>query len=275
MQMHNMYVLIKPDETPEDIIAEICDDANVGPNEHFAFSAILTPDKEPGHNILKINCIIPADENPYTPRDLIYSLYSKPEPANHVRYTQPSLDTWILVFRPLLTSIISRVAPRYANVFPDRDELWSILYLTITKLYNKGLYLHKTLIAKSFVNALNMEYRKLHLLAEIDSLDRPIIDDENKTITLLDQLVDPESTEWAKQSTTYTDTDYWQDMYETLRTEMLKSMSPLAFDRILIQLRTNTIDRNTSYQLDKLRERFNPGYAPRPNARGKNKGGKR
>jgi hypothetical protein len=56
---------------------------------------------------------------------------------------------------------------------------------------------------------------------------------------------------------------------------MLEDMSELQFERILIQLKTNTVDGNTSYKLDKYRQIFNPGYIPRPNAKGKPKGGKK
>ena len=54
---------------------------------------------------------------------------------------------------------------------------------------------------------------------------------------------------------------------------MLKDMPEWQFNRILLQLKTNTIDRRTSYLLDKYRQEFNPGYTPRPNAKNKPKGG--
>ena len=70
--MTNVKVLIKPDETPQDIIAEICDECDIKPDEHFAFSAIIAPDaKEPEYQYLKINCIEPKSANPYTPTSLV------------------------------------------------------------------------------------------------------------------------------------------------------------------------------------------------------------
>ena len=148
MNMTNVNVLIKPDETQQDIIAEICDDCGIGPNEHFAFSAIMSPDKEdPGYYHLKINCIVPAEDNPYTPRELIRNLLSKKEPPNGVRYVQPPIEQWFTMFRPLLMKMVTKVQSRYENIIPDRDELISILYLTVMKLYNQGYYLHQTLIA--------------------------------------------------------------------------------------------------------------------------------
>lgn len=275
MQMHNVNVLIKPDETQQDIIAEICDDCCIGPNEHFAFSAILTPDKEDdGYYHLKINCVIPQEENPYTVKELVHSILSKREPPNGVRYVQPPMDQWFTAFRPLLMKMVTRVQSRYEKLIPDRDELISILYITVMKLYNQGYYLHQTLIYKSYVNDLNMECRKLKNFQGMESLDAPIgEDDDGKPITLLDQIADPEETEWAYSCSHYTADDYWSDMFERIKSRMLEDMSELVFDRIMIQLKTNTITRDTSYKLDKYRQIFNPGYTPRPNAKGKNKGG--
>lgn len=276
MNMTNVNVLIKPDETAQDIISEICDDCGIGPDEHFAFSAIMLPDKDDkNYRRLKINCVIPADENPFTATELVYSLLSMKERPNGVRYVQPSMEQWFTAFRPLLMKMVAKVQSRYENIIPDRDELVSILYLTVVKLYTQGYYLHQTLIQKSYINDLNMECRRLKGLAVTDSLDAPIgEDDDGKQITLLDQIADPMATEWARSCKEYTDEDYWDDMFTRIKARMLQDMSEFQFERILIQLKTNTVDRGTSYKLDKYRQLFNPGYACRPNRKGKPRGGK-
>lgn len=271
MNMTNVNLLIKPEETQQDVIAELCDDCAIGPNEHFAFSAIMTPDKE---NIdyykLKINCLIPAEENPYTIAQLIQGIFSQKLPANKIRHIQPPIERWMEIFKPYLMHLITQVHPRYELLIPEREEMLSILYLTIVKLYNKGYYLHKTLLHKSFVNELNMECRKLKQRMLTDSLDAKIgTDDDGKSISLLDQIIDVDSTEWARKCNTYTEDDYWQDMFERIKSAMLQDMSELQFDRILIQLKTQTVDRSTSYKLDKYRQIFNPDYTPRPNRKGK------
>lgn len=272
MNMTNVNVLIKPDETVLDIIAELCDECGIGPDEPFAFSAILVPEKDdPEYFKLKVNCIMPAEENPYTIDQLVRKLFISTTPnANGVRYVQPSIEQWITVFRPLLMKLVARAHPRYERLIPDREELVSIIYLVVMRLYNQGYYLHQTLIYKSFINELNMECRKLKGLLNTDSLDAPIgQDDDGKDITMLDQLADNTPSPWD-----YTDEDYWSDMFEQIKAAMLEDMSELSFQRILLQLKTKNIDRRTSYILEKYREIFNPDYTPRPNAKGKNKGGK-
>ena len=275
MKITNHIVLIKPEETAADVMYEICDDLNIGLNEPFAFSAILLPDKDnPEYYKLKLNCIDPPEDNPYTPTELVSYLYRQEPNKSGVRYIQPPLEQWLTTFRPLLVTLINRVHPRYEQLIPNREEMLSILYLTIVKLYTKGYYLHQTLLKKSYINELNMECRKLKGLSNIDSLDAAIDkDDDGKDISLYDQVSDTESTAWARQTLLYTDSDYKSDLFEKVRDRMLQDMSQLAFDRILMQLKYGTIDRNTSYQLDKYRQIFCPSYVPRPNAKGKPKGG--
>lgn len=277
MNITNHTVLIKPEETAADIMYEICDDLNIGLNEPFAFSAIISPDKDNKECYkLKINCINPPEDNPYTPMELVSYLYRQEPTSSGARYIQPPLEQWLQIFQPFLMTLVTRVHPRYERLIPDRDEMVSLLYVTIVKLYNKGYYLHQTLIKKTFVNDLNMECRKLKHLQNIESLDASIgQDDDGKNITLYDQISDTDSTEWAKQALVYTVEDYKSDLFDTIKARMLEDMSELAFDRILIQLKSGTVDRSTSYKLDKYRQIFCPGYVPRPNAKGKNRGGKK
>lgn len=277
MYMTNVKVLIKPDETAQDVIAEICNDCGLQTNEHFAFSAIMVPSKEePNCYDLKINCLDEHNKNPYTPETLITNLWSKPISAQGVRYVQPPIQQWVELFKPLLLTLIDEVHPRYEKLIPERDEMLSILYYAIAKLHNKGYYLHKNLVKRAFVNELNMECRTLKNNMITDSLDEPVgRDEEGKEITLLDQIADPEATEWARRCNSYTEDDYWEDLYERVKKAMLEEMSEFQFNRILVQLKTHTIDRKTSYWLKKYRDIFNPGYVPRPNAKGKPKGGKK
>ncbi len=273
MDIKNYKRLIKLDETPADIIAELCDDIGVGLNEPFAFSAIMTKSKaDDGYYNLTINVLEPVDDNPYTVPDLIHNLFLSEPTKTGMRYCQPPLEQWLELFKPLLQRLVSEVQSTYEKLIPDREDLLSILYLTVVKLHRQGYYLHKHLIKRSYINALNMECRVLKGLQITDSLDVPIgHDDEGKEITLLDTLCDKVSTEWAEDNTTYTDKDYWSDMYERIRTVMVQDMGEFKFNRIMIQLKSKTVDRSTAYILDKYRNLFNPGYTPRPTAKGKSK----
>lgn len=269
MNMYNIRVLVKSGETVPDVIAELCDEANVEPDEHFCFSAIMRPMVN-GCKELKLNCLLRNEDNPYSAVDVASNLMLRdPVPTSGVVYIQPKLEQWLAVFKPMLLRMVSRVKPRYERLIPERDDLMSILYVSIVSLYNKGYYLHNSLIYKTYINALNMECRSLKHFQNVDSLFSPVgVDDDGRELTYLDKLAD---------TSHYYDyeEEYAKEQFALLRDTMLQDMSQLQFDRILIQLATKTVDRSTSYKLNKYRELFNPGWSQRPNAKGKNKGGKK
>lgn len=268
MHLQNYTVLIKPDETVNDLIAEICEDLSIKPNEHFCFSAIEQ------NNKLKMNCIIPQSDNPFTPEQIATHIIEarKTTSSQQAVYIQPSLELWLEYYKPLLSKMVIDAHPYYEKLIPEKDELTSILYLTIVRLYAKGYYLHKYLIKRSFYNALNHECRKLKQHQNDASLEEPISRDEDQNeITLLDQLEDQSATEQARQLSTYTEQDYWEDMFNLIKATMLEDMSELSFDRILFQLNHKCVDPQTSKRISKYRQIFNPGYTPRPKALGKPK----
>lgn len=255
--MHNVNVVVKPDETATDLIEQICLSENIGYDDPFAFSAILVENK------LKINCI--ETDNPFTPVALITQLF-KSEKA--VKYVVPPLEIYLTTYKPMLYKMVNKAYPYYQKLIPDRDDLMSTLLLCIVKLHSKGYYLHNTLIYKCFTNDLNMEIRKLKHFTDCQSLDTPIGQDEDgKTITLADRVECPKASEEARQQYTYTERDYWEDMFDRIKDAMLQDMSQLSFDRILIQLKSKTITTEVSRTLTRYRKEFNPTYIPRPRAR--------
>lgn len=254
--MQNYTVLIKPDELPTDILQEICEEAEVGPDEHFAFSAIFAKDK------LKINSLL-AQKNPYTPRDIVRTLWlddsaHHPEAHKGVRYIQPPLEDWLTEFRPALLSMVENAYPRYVKMYQDRDEMLSILYLCVVELYNKGYYLNKGVIYRTFINRLNMGIRKSKHFQDAVSLDAPFTQsaDDGEPLCYGDIILDQKATDEAQRQMHYTIDDYWEDMFEKIKSLMLQEMSQLSFDRILVQLQSKTVDANTSRILAKYRKIF-------------------
>lgn len=271
--MYNINVVVKPDETVNDIIEQICLSENIEYDDPFAFSAIMVKDSEQENfSKLKINCIEPVEDNPFTPLTLIKTLFEKPAKENGIRYVVAPLEQYLSIYKPMLLKMVNDVYPHYKNLIPDKEDIMSILYLTIVRLNHKGYYLHNHLIRKSFINELNMEVRKSKYFENVQSLDAQFgQDEEGSTLTLGDQLPCPVSTEIAREQMYYTEEDYWQDMFEEIRAAMLEDMSQLSFDRIMIQIKSKTIETSTSRILSKYRQEFNPGYIPRPNRKGGNK----
>jgi hypothetical protein len=260
--MYNINVVIKPNMTIPDIILEICQKESLKVDDFFAFSCIMT------NNNLKINCL--ETNNPFSVKSLIFNLFIQDK--KDVMYVMPPLEKYIEIYKPMFFKMINQAHSYYQKLIPEKEELLSILYLTVVQLYNKGYYLHNHLIYKSFINNLNMTIRKSKYFTDIKSLDEPIHStDGNEEILLQDIVEDTEVSKEVNQLKCYTSEDFWEDTFNLIKNTMLKEMSKLSFDRLLLQLKSKTIDQGTSRLLTKYREMFCPDYIPRPNRR---KGGK-
>lgn len=255
-KIKNIKIIVKQNDTIEHIVNKVCVEAKVCCDEPFIFSAILMPKED--NKILKINHIDKKEQcNLYTIRNVVTDLLSRAKISDIV-YTQQPLEQWLILYKPLLISIANKVANMYKK---ERDDLLQILYMTIMNLYSKGYYLHNNLIYKSFINAVNLEYRNDNRLVVV-SLDQEIDCNEDKDLTLCDMIADE----------SYQEQQEYQEKLDRLlaiKDLMLQDMSELQFDRILIQLKSHTVDRRTSYLLDKYRQKLNSNFVPRPNGRSK------
>ena len=267
--MYNIRLVIKPGETPTDIIEQICTQEKIRHDDFFAFSAIMTRDpKDPDLHNLKINCLVPPETNPFTPQSLVINLFTN---TKEVKYLNPPLEQYFVAFRPLLFKMVDKAYPIYQKLIPDKDELMCILSLTIVDLYHKGYYLHKHLIYKTFINQLNKDIRKLKNFGEMLSLDEEISQEDDTSITRKELLMDPVASDIAYAQYHYTQEDFKADRFEQVKKMMLQDMSELSFDCILLRLKSKTIDTQTSRIISKYREILNPGCPARPNAFGKSK----
>lgn len=267
MNIINHKVLIDADTSPSGIVTTICDTCHIGPDEHFAFSGILTTDEVNQKFVLKINCLEEIEQNPYTPHTFVNNLKANKEGT--ILYTQPPLKQWLNLFRPFLLSLLNEQFSKYEKLIPERDEQLSILYLTVVTLHKEGYYLNKTLIRKAYTNALNKQCRKLkEFQGNLFSLDEEIgTSTDDKHCTRGELLPDPESTRWAESTHKVTDEEYSRALFEEIKAYMLSEMSELSFERILIQLETKTVTTRTSEILIKYREIYAPNNIPRPNKR--------
>lgn len=260
-KIKNINLIIKPNETSEEVIRKVCINAGVSCDEPFIFSAIMML-VDDGTHVLKINHIdttTKADKtdcNIYTIENVIADLLERAKTCDIV-YTLPPLEQWLILYKPLLLSMVNKVHESYKI---EKDELLQIVYMVICSLYSKGYYLHNNLIYTSFINELNMQYRNENRLSVV-SLDTVVnSDSEDRDMSLIDFVEDTSYDEYAEVCAK-------QDRFSALKELMLKDMSELQYDRILIQLKSRTVDRRTSYLLDKYRQQFNSTYVPRPNGR--------
>lgn len=271
--MRNYTLVVDKKDTAESVINSITDDLCINPvSDPFCFSCIAKQHEEDDNKVvIKFNILEGTQEksNPYTINKIIHKLYMKYDTTKKVNYVMPNLETYLDVFRPNLQSMVNKAYKNYSNLIPNKDDLMSTLMFTVTKLHNKGYYLHNNLIYRAFINELNMEIRHTKYENVVSIEENVNCDDEN--IHLGDLLVDEEETNNAYAQYHYTEEEYWEDVFNMIKEDMLKHMSQLSFDRILMQLKTKTVDHETSLVLKKYRDKYNPDYQPRPNAHRDNK----
>lgn len=268
----NIFVHSPGQCTWEELMQAITAVAQTPADLPLAFSAFGTREADTDTYNIVIH-IHDAPLNTYSPFQLAVMLTPLMNAHKDVAFVQAPLEHWLRAFSAMRESQVWQAYRQYSSVITDKDEYNSLWYFAVTTLYNKGYYLHQSLVYKAFMNELYHEIRQVRKAfneyREEKSLDElQSLDEDGQLIPLVDTIASEDDDDEDLH-------EYWHEMYEKIKGRMLQDMSPLSFDRILLQLSTNTVDRSTSYKLDKYRQIFNPGYTPRPNARGKNKGGKK
>lgn len=250
--MHNYVFVIKQEQTLSDLIEEISEETSCELDDIFIFSAMYNEKKHE----LRLNCT--KNNNAYSMSHLMDWLEECLTHPDETHYKNAPIEQWLIQFEPSLANLVEEVYPRYKKMYPDKNDLKSILYLSIMKLYDKGYYLHKFIIRKTFVNDLNRSIRKEKYFADKRSLDQPLSSDNS--FTLADVVPDKEDA-----IMTYEERDYSEYLFNLIKTEMLTKMSELSFDMILLQIQSKTITPNTAKVLRDLRKKFSPNTAKRRN----------
>lgn len=75
-----------------------------------------------------------------------------------IGYGQPTIDIILEAFDPLVNKLAYKQAEHWKQY--EHCDLCQICRLIMIQLYNKGYYLHKSLIEKSFVNEILVQIRK-------------------------------------------------------------------------------------------------------------------
>lgn len=99
--------------------------------------------------------------------------------SNVVLYGQPPLEVFFQTAESLVDTLANQVHTRWPHL--EYEDLKQWCKLTICELYNKGYYLHKTLIAKSFNNMV-LQHLNKNPVVPLVNLDEPIGDSENSTV---------------------------------------------------------------------------------------------
>ena len=206
----------------------------------FCFSA--APAKElvdrPGHYLIRVNCC--DGSNCYTPADII----AKATPT--YTYVNAPLSVWLSIYENFIGATVDKAYRQRYYLFQDRAEVQSLLYFSICKAYEKGFYLHKHLIEKIFVNELNKLYNRYkeeqHFRLQQDC------------DLALCSLVDDDATCCAHDMRSVSTSELENDLYQKVKDIVLQYTNEFGFNRLMLQLRTHTVDTTSSRILAKVRK---------------------
>lgn len=265
--MQSIFIDLKMGETRDDLIAELIDEFHdrvgmrVSPSVKMFFGAIqLTNDD--GTIIIKVNYIEEAIYDLawycrcYSAEEIIDKLLDGGDCGeSDMPYVRAPLSIWLKVYDPMLNRMVAYIQPRYEKLLHSFDEIKSSLYYVVVRLYNKGYYLSNPIVYKCFVNQLNMECRKIKAFQNMASIHDPIsdLDSDNEQLTLEDVIEDPEATQWAENTRHVSEEEYDEELLKKVKNICLKMMSPLRYERMLLQIRTKTLTPDVIYDLQKLR----------------------
>lgn len=223
----------------------------------FAFSCIMTKDKtNPRLYELKMNLLEGEEHNPYTPQQMVMKLYKQvlENPNDDCWYVNAPLEVYLKKYRLMLFKMFNKAVIQYENII-ERDDIMSILFLTVVELYSKDYYLHQSLIYNAFVRNLNKECRKFKGDDKCDSLN-VTLQSETGEIEKIDFLPDPRESALAYALGYYTADDYWANQLARVKDAMLQDMSEDKFNRILFELANDCVSSNTSHCLRKYKAEF-------------------
>lgn len=155
------------------------------------------------------------------------SLSSNDMPAV-IGYRRPPLDIQLEVLEPLTKKLAIEQSQAWKLL--EYDDLCQMCRLGICTLYNKGYYLHKNLIRRTFVNSVLMQLRKYRQSPDTVSLYDPVgIDEDGSEISWMDVTPD-----------------------ETAKSAILQAENDEAETDVLTKKRQIVIDKIGQRQYDQL-----------------------
>jgi hypothetical protein len=109
-----------------------------------------------------------------------------------IAYKQPAIELMLQLYEPLIHKLALEQSNRWQDL--EYEDAVIMCQLVMIKLYQKGYYLHKRLVRKSFENEVLMLLRKSKNKPEIYSFEQVIKKDgDNADITLADVVPDKEA----------------------------------------------------------------------------------
>lgn len=145
-----------------------------------------------------------------------------------IGYRQASLDKLIELMQPLVRRLAITQQRRWQHL--EYEDLCQMCNMAIVDLYNKGYYVHKSLVEKTFNNMVLMELRherdKPIIVPLEQSFDGP---DDMEKLTIADILVDPDD-EMRREADEIAANREWT--FQEVKDIIIELIGPRQFDQL-------------------------------------------
>lgn len=143
-------------------------------------------------------------------------------------YLQPPLDLIVEIYEPLVHKLASIQHRRWQSL--EYDDLCQMCRLTLVQLYDKGYYIHKSLLEKSFNNCVLQEIRNLSNEVNFISFETRVDGEEDmEKLTLEDTLYDVSEEQYNRDKE---DIEITNHIFEEVKSILIDLMGPRQFEQL-------------------------------------------
>lgn len=169
-----------------------------------------------------------------------------------IGYEQPSLELILKIFNPLVKSLAKKQHDRWQQL--EYNDLCQDCRLVICMLYQKGYYIHKRLVEKSFNNLVLMSVKKDKYKPAIISLDDVFNQLSGETeLTIKDVISDVKLLDKQQDEE---DAEVQQNIFDELKELVIDEIGERGFEQLLKSYGTKTTDDWSRYTVRKLKAKF-------------------
>lgn len=169
-----------------------------------------------------------------------------------IGYEQPSLDLMLELYEPFVKSLATKQKERWQQL--SYEDLLQDCRLVICMLYNKGYYIHKRLVEKSFNNLVLMSIRKEVDKPNIISLEDAFNQFSGESeLTIKDVIADDRLIEQQ-----YDDErkEVEQNLFEEIKRIIIDEIGERGFEQLLNNYGSKNTDEWSRYVVRRLKDKF-------------------
>lgn len=176
----------------------------------------------------------------------------KQEQKRIIGYRQANLDKLIELMQPLVHRLARAQHQRWQHL--EYEDLCQTCNLAIVELYNKGYYIHKSLVEKTFNNMILMELRHERDKPAVVPLEHCFQGSEDlEKLTIADILVDPDD-ELRKEQEDNERAREWT--FQEVKEIIVDLIGPRQFDQLFRDYGNKHTTAQTRKMMQKVKAHF-------------------